>query len=255
MEPSTPATKRRLQKCFEHATKQKQQENYDYATELFAQCVLGEPENKDYMQSFLGNLQKKYGNNKKGASFSQMQARSNRAAIKKALPTSDWAEIIKNGVVVLKINPWDVPTLTAMASAVAGLVAGENSTGGFSNCELILLKAALEQNPKDPEVNRLCGLALGKRGQFDQAIACWHRVEQARPDDEEPKRAIASLAVEKTLKIDQKDPKKLVAKQQPGGGSMGQAASAGGRGQATEAEQRQAGQENLTPEERLRRRF
>ena len=51
--------------------------------------------------------------------------------------------------------------------------------------------------PKDPEVNRQCAIALGKRGQYDQAIICWHVVEQARPDDEEPRRSIATLAVEK----------------------------------------------------------
>ena len=117
---------------------------------------------------------------------------------------------------MLKINPWDVPTLTAMASALEGFVASWNSSGQFSDGELFLLKCALEANPKDPDVNRLCGIALGKRGQFDQAIACWHRVEQAKPDDEEPKRAIASLAVEKTIvKFDENDPNKK-KRPQPG---------------------------------------
>ena len=37
----------------------------------------------------------------------------------------------------------------------------------------------------------------------------WHRVEQARPDDEEPRRAIATLAVEKTIKFDEADPNKI----------------------------------------------
>jgi len=72
-------------------------------------------------------------------------------------------------------------------------------------------------------VNRLCGIALGKRGQFDQAIACWHRVEQAKPDDEEPKRAIASLAVEKTIvKFDENDPNK---KKRPQPGDSAQSSS------------------------------
>ena len=33
---------------------------------------------------------------------------------------------------------------------------------------------------------------------FDQAVACWHRVEEARPGDEEVKRAISALAVRKS---------------------------------------------------------
>jgi tetratricopeptide (TPR) repeat protein len=36
-------------------------------------------------------------------------------------------------------------------------------------------------------------------GQFDQAIACWHRVEQAKPHDEEAQQAISRLSVEKTI--------------------------------------------------------
>jgi len=44
--------------------------------------------------------------------------------------------VIKNGVAVLKINPWDVPTLTAMATAMDGFVASWNSSGQFSDCEL-----------------------------------------------------------------------------------------------------------------------
>ena len=36
-------------------------------------------------------------------------------------------------------------------------------------------------------------------GQFDQAIACFIRVEQAKPGDEEAQRAIADLAVERTI--------------------------------------------------------
>jgi tetratricopeptide (TPR) repeat protein len=40
-------------------------------------------------------------------------------------------------------------------------------------------------------------MALAERGLFDQAIACWHRVEEARPNDDEAKRTIGVLAVQK----------------------------------------------------------
>ena len=115
--------------------------------------------------------------------------------MKKALAQKDWTEVVRNALPVLKVNPWDVPTLMAMAKASENLAA--MIPGEFLDCQLFYLKTALEANPKDVEVNRACGMALGKRGQFDNAIACWHRVEQARPNDNEPKRAIASLAVEK----------------------------------------------------------
>ena len=48
-DPITPAKRKRLQQCFEHAGKQMSQDNHDYATELFAQCVIGDPANPLYL--------------------------------------------------------------------------------------------------------------------------------------------------------------------------------------------------------------
>jgi tetratricopeptide (TPR) repeat protein len=199
-EPLSPVVRKRLQKIYEVATKQASQENYDYATDLLTQCVLGDPSSKTYAQSYLTNLHKKYNNNQKGSSLAQFKERGARSAVKKALAQSEWNEVIKHGVVVLKVNPWDVPTLTAMSQAclaMAKVSSDRAEISGFLDNELLYVKTALESNPKDPDVNRLWGMALGKRGQYDQAIAALHRVEQARPDDEEVKRTISTLLVEK----------------------------------------------------------
>src|SRR4029077_2768580 len=40
---------------------------------------------------------------------------------------------------------------------------------------------------------------LTRLGQFDQAISCWRRVEQAKPNDEEAGKAISKLSVERTI--------------------------------------------------------
>ena len=69
----------------------------------------------------------------------------------------------------------------------------------YDEAQLTYLKQALDVDPKDPDVNRKCGRTLARMGQFDQAIACWHRVEQAKPGDEEAARALADLAIEKTI--------------------------------------------------------
>lgn len=187
----SPAKRKRLQQCFEHANVQMQQENHDYATELFTQCVAGDPGNFIYLQSFLSNLKKKYNNNKKGSNLAFIQGRGARSGAKKAASQQDWHGVITAGLEALKLNPWDVATLTQMADA--------SNQMGNRDCQLAYLKTAQEANPKAPHVNRLCAIALREMGQFDQAIACWHRVEQAKPGDEEAARSIASLAVEKTI--------------------------------------------------------
>lgn len=187
----TPARRKRLQQMFEHASVQTSQENYDYANDLFSTCVAEDPGNLIYVRNFLTNLKKKYNNNKKGSNLSFIQGKGARSAAKKAASQEKWQAAIKSGLDALKFNPWDVGALEPMAKAANGL--------GYHDVQLTYLKTALEANPKDINVNKLCAHALKELGQFDQAIACWHRVEQAKPGDEEATRQIASLAVEKTI--------------------------------------------------------
>jgi tetratricopeptide (TPR) repeat protein len=191
-EPISPAKRKRLQQCFEHASKQMAQENHDYATELFGQCVAGDPANVIYVQNYIGNLQRKYDNNKKGAGMmAQLQVRGARSSLKKAASAEDWDEVIRQGLKVLMVNPWDVPVLTSMATASEKM--------GDEEPELVYLKTALEANPKDPDVNVHCAEALARRREFDQALACLHRAQKARPNDEEIQRMTGRLAVEKTI--------------------------------------------------------
>ena len=114
-----------------------------------------------------------------------------KGSLKKSAYSKDSAAIIKTGLEILKLNPWDISTLVAMAEAC--------DTLKYDEAELVYLKQALNLDPKDAEVNRKCGRTLARRGEFDQAIACWHRVEQAKPGDEEAAQAVADLAIEKTI--------------------------------------------------------
>jgi len=183
------ALRRRLQQCFEPATKLMQQEKYDhdYANALLTECVQHDPGNLLYVEKFLENLQRKYDNNKKGARFSGF---GGRGAFKKAVAKKAPLEILLAGPALLKINPWDVATLRPMAEACEAL--------DLREIELRYLRNALDANPKDPEVNRHCAKSLQRMGQYDQAIVCWHRVEEALKHDPEAPRMIADLQIEKT---------------------------------------------------------
>ena len=201
----TPAKRKRLQQCFEAASKMMAQENcnYDYVTDLLAQCVAGDPGNFAYTQAFLANLKKKYNNNKygsRGAKFTTVGARS---AVKKAMGHKDWNKAIAAGLDALKANPWDAGVLLHMANAA--------EEAGYMDVQMSYLKAALDGSPKDVDVIRPCAAALAKRKQFDQAIILWHRVEEMRPGDKEAAQAIGDLTVEKTIDksgLDKKDPSK-----------------------------------------------
>lgn len=216
-EPIAPGKRKRLQQAFERANQLMIQENWDYANELFTACVTGDPENSIYLQSFLANLKKKYNNNKKGSKAAFITGAGTRRAVTKAAGQEDWDGVIKTGVEALKLNPWDTATLTSMANAVREM--------GYDEVELAYLKTALEANASDPDVNRLCAQALERRKRFDEAIICWHRVEQAKPGDEEAAKEIARLAVEKTIDhggYEETDPSK---KKMPGKQPQAEAAA------------------------------
>lgn len=188
-EPLTSAKRNRLDKLFEHAKNKAAAGDFDYAKTLFEQCVTGDPGSFPYVSGFVENLQKKYGNNRKGQPLAQFKERGSRSALKKALGQQQWDEVVVHGLKVLAVNPWDIPALTGMATAAGKM--------GDYDCEAFYLKCAVIASPKDPDVNKRFAIALEERGKLNEAIAHWHRVEEAKPDDEEAKRAIAVLTVRK----------------------------------------------------------
>ena len=113
-QPLSPAKHNQLERIFEHA--KKTPHDFDYATELLSQCVLGEPSNIDYVRSYIENLYKKY-RHQKVSPLAQFKELGSRSALKKALAQQQWDEAIRHGLKALRANPWDVPTLTQMATA------------------------------------------------------------------------------------------------------------------------------------------
>ncbi|MCA9122180.1 MAG: hypothetical protein H6822_21035 [Planctomycetaceae bacterium] len=185
----SPKLRRRLQECYEQGTKLMSSEKYDcdYVHSFLVQCVLRDPANTLYLDAFLENLHRKYNHNKRGA----MLNFGGKGRIKKALAKEDWEEVLKIAAEALKSNPWDVTTLRAAADACAAF--------GYHQAELRYLKNALVPNPQDADVNRHCALALARIGQFDQAIICWTRVDEAKRGDDEAQQMISELQIAKTV--------------------------------------------------------
>lgn len=191
-QPIPAATRRRLQQCFEQGSKSATQGQFDYAMNMFDMCVKGDPANSLYIKQYLACLGKKYNDNKKGAGFtSAPKIKMLQGGLKKSSMSKDNKTILDKGWELLKLNPWDIWTLSTMADAAGEL--------GMNEAQLAYLKQALDVDSKDAEVNRKCGRALAGQGAFDQAISCWNRVLVARPGDPEATRALGDLAVEKTI--------------------------------------------------------
>ena len=175
---------------FEHAKRCVEKNDFDYAHQLFTQCVAEDPANLVFAQSMIGNLHKKYDNNKRGAKLAGLKIKSQRSTMNKAAGKGEWIPALPPGRGAA-LNPWDIATLIAMADACHEL--------GIDESQLYYLRCGLDVDAKDPAVNRRAAMTLQRMGQFDQAIACWHRVELAKPHDEEALWAISNLSVEKTI--------------------------------------------------------
>lgn len=183
--------RRALQQCYDRgkALLAKDTPDHDYANTMFTECVVKDPSNLVYVDAFLDNLQNKYKNNKRGARSLGFGG-GKKSEFKKALHAKNWVQLLKVGPELLKTNPWDVATLRAMAQAC--------EIYRYNEVELRYLKNALDANPKDVEVNRHCAQSLARMGQFDQAIACWHRIEELKPNDPDAAKMVGELTVEKT---------------------------------------------------------
>lgn len=184
--------RRRLQQVYDHAMIQFNQKNYDYAADLFIQCVSNDPGNMVYVQAYLENMRKKFDNNKRGDGMAFFKIGGPRKAAKKALTQNNYTDAIENGLQALRFNPWDVQTLTILWEACIGL--------GFTEVPQAYMKIALEGNPKDVGVNKSLANVLKSLHRYNEAISCWRRIELCFPNgNEEAARNITELIVAKNL--------------------------------------------------------
>ena len=105
--PMSPTKRRQLQQCFERAQDlaNRAKPDLDYAHDLYSQCVVNDPGNLVYVEALLDNLQRKYKNNKKRG---RLLGFGGRKAFNNAVADEHWSEIFREGMNLLRSNPWDV---------------------------------------------------------------------------------------------------------------------------------------------------
>lgn len=190
MQEISPAMRARLQKCFEYGNQKLNLKAYDYATEMFAQCVCGDPSNILYLNSFVVNLREKFKDHRPKSSVIGFvrKAKNNVPIGGKDKPLE---VVIKDGVERLKKNPWDAQTFVEMGMAC---LADDLEEPG-----LAYLNLAVKSDPDNVEINRLAARELGERQKYDDALACWTRVSKLLPKDIEASKMISDLMLEKTI--------------------------------------------------------
>jgi len=191
----TPVARKRLERCFQFGVQKRKQPkpDHDYAHTMFGTAVQGDPANLKYVEAMFENLVTKFNANRKGGrSPNPASEAAAKAAIRKAVKEQKWPDVLKHVSDALAGNPWDAPTLRAIATAC------EQFHPQLNEVELKYLKMALDANPRDIDVNKHCAVTLARVGQYDQAIGCWRRIADLRGGDQEADRNIARLLLEKT---------------------------------------------------------
>lgn len=196
--PLPTAVMQRLNQVFEHGKRSFDKGDWDYAHQLFSQCVSEAPGHVVFLQHLRANLTKC---GTKSRSLLRGVLRSKSTHVSKLADKGQYAEAFLTGCAALRKNVADVITLREMATACGNL--------GYRETQLHYLRWALDADPKDHETNRQAGLALAAVEEFDQAIACWQRILQEKADDEEASKAVSRLSVEKTIHQGGYDPQLL----------------------------------------------
>ena len=153
--------------------------------------MLGNPSNIFYVKAYIENLQKKYNNNKTGKSLAKFQELGARMAQKKAIAQENWDEAIKHG-----LEGADRQSLGQNRAHEhgEGLRNRQIRDPADFEIELYYLKTALMPNPKDPDVNKLCAIALAASAMSIRPLpAGTASNRRPSPTSEEAKRHIAYL--------------------------------------------------------------
>ena len=181
----SPEKRKRLQQLFARGNEAMTKKNHEYADLYFADCVLQDPGNLIYAQTFLFNLRKKIGEKKK--TTRSLIATGKQMTVDAKKPES----LFKVGIETLKSNPWDVETLISTGGACEDL--------GFLETAIVYYQAAVDANPDHVGANLACSAALRENADFDGALACLQRVQQQQPEDRDIRKLLHNLSAEKAI--------------------------------------------------------
>ena len=182
---------------WKHATGAMAKEEWDYAIEMFTQCVTLVPDNLMYRQALRGVEFKKYNNNKSGARFASLKLKGTKTKLALAKQRSQWETVDQEAERGLQVNPWE-----ASLHADIGQACQER---GFVEVAAFCYEKAAEFEPTSTAYLRSLAALYEERGDYDKAQGVWSRVGKLDPNDHEARRKATSLAAEKMVDRSYKD--------------------------------------------------
>lgn len=177
--------------CFRKGTEAMEKVNWDYAIDMFGQCVALVPENALYRKTLRGCESRKYRDNGSGARMASMKLMKTRGLIKKHKLKSDWRAIDRTAEDGLKINPWDPQLNAHLGEACHEL--------GFDEVAVFAYSKAVEGDSGNVVFIRSLALLLEERGEYAEAIKHWQRIRKLKPLDSQARSKITELDAKEVM--------------------------------------------------------
>jgi tetratricopeptide (TPR) repeat protein len=165
--------------------------NFDYAVEMFTNCVRFVPDHLNYRQFLRGAECKKYRNNRSGASLAFLRVAGVRTKTAKARYQKNWRELDHAAEEGLAINPWDAQFNADVGDAATHL--------GYNEVAIFSYEKAVETDSKNKEFLRSLARAYERKIRYPEAIRIWERVRELDPLDTEARTKITGLNATNTI--------------------------------------------------------
>lgn len=161
--------------CFRRGTEAMQKQNWDYAIQMFSQCVRFVPDNLLFRQTLRGAERKKYGDNKTGAKMTGMKLMGPRGRIKKGQMKKEWNLVDLACEEGLAINPWDAQLNGDLGAACVHLE--------FKEIAVYAYECAVENDSNNKALLQHLAELYEERGDFKIAVTVWERICRIDPGD------------------------------------------------------------------------
>ena len=177
--------------CWRRGNEAMQKENWDYAVQMFHQCVRFEPGNLLFRQTLRGCEEKKYGGNKSGAKMSGMKLMGVRGKIKKAQLKKDWESVEKACEEGLQVNPWDAQLNADLGEALKELEHKEAAAFAYEK--------SVASEGKNKDTLRSLAELYEERGYYTHAAGVWERITKLDPMDGEARTRCQQAATKQVI--------------------------------------------------------
>lgn len=161
--------------CFRRGTEAMQKDNWDYAIQMFLQCVRMVPDNLLFRQTLRGTEKKKYGNNKSGAKMGGMKLMGPRGKIKKGKLQKNWKAVDLACEEGLMINPWDAQLNADLGEACINQE--------YKEIAVYAYECAVEGDGNNKALLQHLAELYEERGDFKLAVTVWEKICNVDPND------------------------------------------------------------------------